>query len=242
MPDPITAITAGSAVIGAGSSIFGASSASKAAEDAAKAQKKATQQAIAANKKALERQLALEAPFRQVGLNALTQFPEASAYTPFGMAQFEADPGYQFRMSEGVKALDRSAAARGLLQSGPQIKGVTRFGQDLASQEYQNAFGRYLTERQAKLAPLQYMIGIGQNATGQQGGYIGNTAQQNSALLQAIGNIQGQAAMTQGNIMSNLGSNIGSIANNALGNYMGYTTQKPISDYYAGLAANRSVY
>jgi hypothetical protein len=49
-----------------------------------------------------------------------------------------------------MKALERSAAARGNLLSGSTLKGVQRFGQDLASQEYQNAFNRYQVERAAK--------------------------------------------------------------------------------------------
>lgn len=54
------------------------------------------------------------------------------------LADFETSPGYQFRMDEGVKALDRSAASRGLLRSGAQMKGITAFGQGAASEEYGN--------------------------------------------------------------------------------------------------------
>jgi hypothetical protein len=54
------------------------------------------------------------------------------------------DPGYGFRFAEGMKGLERSAAARGGLLSGATLKGITRYGQDMGSQEYQNAFNRYL--------------------------------------------------------------------------------------------------
>src|SRR5574343_22292 len=57
------------------------------------------------------------------------------------------DPGYAFRMSEGLKALDRTAAARGGLISGSALKAASRYGQDMASQEYQNAFNRYNQNR-----------------------------------------------------------------------------------------------
>ena len=61
---------------------------------------------------------------------------------PFGADQFQQDPGYAFRQAEGMKALERSASARGNLLSGATMKGIQRFGQDLASQEYQNAAPR----------------------------------------------------------------------------------------------------
>ena len=65
----------------------------------------------------------------------------------FTMESFQQDPGYAFRLSEGLKALDRTAAARGGLISGSAMKGAMRYGQDMASQEYQNAFNRYNQNR-----------------------------------------------------------------------------------------------
>ena len=65
----------------------------------------------------------------------------------FTMEKFQEDPGYAFRMSEGLKALDRTAAARGGLISGSALKAASRYGQDMASQEYQNAFNRYNQNR-----------------------------------------------------------------------------------------------
>lgn len=60
------------------------------------------------------------------------------------LADFQTTPGYKFRMDEGVKALDRSAASRGLLRSGAQQKGITDFGQNIASEEYGNYFNNLL--------------------------------------------------------------------------------------------------
>ena len=61
------------------------------------------------------------------------------------LADFETSPGYQFRMDEGIKALDRSAASRGLLRSGAQQKGITDFGQNIASEEYGNYMNSLLS-------------------------------------------------------------------------------------------------
>jgi hypothetical protein len=107
------------------------------------------------------------APWRAAGEQALNKLIPLSDYTKFGMDQFQQDPGYAFRLSEGQKALDRSAAARGGLISGGALKAATRFGQDMGSQEYQNAFNRYQTERASQLNPLQSLAGLGQTAMGQ---------------------------------------------------------------------------
>ena len=62
-------------------------------------------------------------------------YDPASAMRNFGASDFQADPGYAFRLSEGMKALDRTAAARGGLLSGATLNGAQRYGSDLASQE-----------------------------------------------------------------------------------------------------------
>ncbi len=151
----------------------------------AKAQERAADRATAEQKRQFERQIELQEPFRLAGVNALPELIEASRYTPFSMDQFQQDPGYAFRMREGLKALDRSAAARGGLLGGNQLRGVTQFGQDLASQEYTNAFNRYQAERAAKLNPLQSLVGMGQtNAAtmAQQAGQYGQSMAENALM------------------------------------------------------------
>jgi hypothetical protein len=154
------------------SSVIGSNASSKAASAQAQAAEKAgdlslliAERQIEAGEKQFERQTALQEPWRQAGIGALNKLTAASDYTPFGTEQFQADPGYAFRLSEGQKALDRSAAARGGLISGSALKAATRYGQDMGSQEYQNAFNRYQAERSAKLGPLQSLAGVGQSAT-----------------------------------------------------------------------------
>jgi hypothetical protein len=140
----------------------------------------------------------------------------------FGMQDFQQDPGYAFRLSEGQKAIERSAAARGGLQSGSALKAAARFGQDLGSQEYQNAFNRYQVNRANQLNPLQSLMGAGQSAAntltsaaGQQGqnqasniynagqarasGYVGS-ANALSGALQGIGQMATQYPLYQAQI------------------------------------------
>jgi hypothetical protein len=79
----------------------------------------------------------------------------ASAMKNFSAADFQTDPGYAFRLSEGMKALDRTAASRGGLLSGATLKGAQRYGSDLASQEYGNAYNRFQTNRAAQSQEYQ---------------------------------------------------------------------------------------
>lgn len=157
----IEAAILGSAVLGAASS-----------RSAGKTQAAAADRAAELQNEQFNRQMELQAPFREVGLRALGKLEGASEYTPFGMGQFQADPGYAFRLAEGQKALNASAAARGGLISGNALSAASRYGQEMGSQEYQNAFNRYQAERQSRLGPLQSLAGVGQtsvNALGQAG-------------------------------------------------------------------------
>ena len=184
-----------------GSALLGSSSAKKAAS----AQADAANRAADLQMQQFERQVELQEPWRQAGITALNKLtPLATEYTPFGMQQFQQDPGYAFRMQEGMKALERSAAARGGLLSGGMLKGAQQYGQDLASQEYMNAFNRYQAERNARLNPLQSLAGIGQTATNQLGQagqtMAGNVGQALGAAAQAraSGYVGGANALSQG--------------------------------------------
>ncbi|WP_460988761.1 hypothetical protein, partial [Staphylococcus aureus] len=57
------------------------------------------------------------------------------------------DPGYDFRWAEGNKLLQGRAAAQGDLLSGPTLKAIANYGQNAASQEYSNAFNRFMGNR-----------------------------------------------------------------------------------------------
>ena len=182
-----------------GSAVIGANASSK----AAKSQAAATGQAADLEREMFARNIELNAPFREAGITALNKLvPMATEYTPFGMDQFQADPGYSFRMSEGMKGLERSAAARGGLLSGGTLKGIQRYGQDMASQEYNNAFNRYQTERNARLNPLQSLAGVGQTTSQQLGqagtqmaGNVGNLVT-SGAAARASGYVGGANALT----------------------------------------------
>ena len=228
----IAAATVGAALVGANAASKASKTQASAAERASELQSEASTQAaelqretaaaqIAEQRRQFDRTEELQRPFYTAGVGALNQLaPLASNYTPFGMEQFEADPGYSFRMGEGMKALERSAAARGGLLSGSMMKGIQRFGQGLASDEYTNAFNRYQTERAARLNPLQSLAGVGQTP-GQQIGQAGQTmaaaiGQANQTMGTNLGNIYTSTA-------SNLANNAMSAANARASGYVGQT-------------------
>ena len=179
-----------------GSSLISGAVGMSASSKAAKAQTQAAEKAAAEQKAMFDEQVRLQAPFREAGLTAqnklmsylgLSGAPGDAGYGKyagdFTMQDFTTDPGYAFRLAEGNKALDRTAAARGGLLSGGAMKAAQRYGQDMGSQEYMNAFNRYQTNRANQLNPLQNLLGAGQTgantltaAAGQLGSDLGENA------------------------------------------------------------------
>ncbi len=144
------AMIAGGATLA--SSLIGANAASR----ASKVQASAADQATQLQREMFEKQLELQKPYQEAGVNALARMQK-------GVVSDYMDPSYQFRLGEGMKALERQAAARGGLISGGALKAAQRYGQDYASQEFGNAYNR-----------LAAMAGIGQTATGAMGNAAGN--------------------------------------------------------------------
>jgi hypothetical protein len=201
----------------AGATVVGSLVGASASKSAAKTQAAAADRAAELQKEQFERQVELQAPFREAGVRALPELEAASRYTPFGMGQFQQDPGYAFRLAEGQKALDRQAAARGGLISGGALKAAQRYGQEMGSQEYTNAFNRYQIERNARLNPLQSLAGFGQTSVNQLGqagqNYATNVGNlmTGGAAAQAAGQVGAANAITGG-----LGTYLNYSQNNAL--------------------------
>lgn len=197
------------ALISAAATLFGARRQAQATESAA-------QTAANIQREMFERQIELQEPWRAAGVEALNRLIPLTRYQRFGERQFRQDPGYAFRLAEGQKALERSAAARGGLLSGGTLAATQRYGQDMASQEYQNAFNRYQIERAARLQPLQSLAGLGQTAA--------------NTLSTAAGQFGTQQGETLGNAMLARGSTYGRAYGDlgyTLGRYLSPTQQPP---------------
>ena len=225
------AISTGAAILGGAvvSGLMGSS----AAKSAASTQADAANRAADLQYKQWQEQVALQKPWLQAGETALNKLvPLATNYTPFGMDQFQQDPGYQFRLSEGLKALDRQAAARGGLISGAALKAAGRYGQDYASNEYQNAFNRYQTERAAQLQPLQSLAGVGQT-TAQQIGQAGTQMASN------VGEAQAAAAQARASGYTGAANALTGSLNTGLNAYLGYSQNQAQNALLNQLIAQR---
>ena len=168
---------------------------SRAASSAGESQAGAAREASALSNEQFQQTRQDQMPFLQAGVRALGKLEGISDYTPFAYDEFTRDPGYAFRLKEGQKALEQSAAARGGLISGNALKGATRYGQEMGSQEYTNAFNRYQQERAARLQPLQSLAGVGQTTAA-------NLGAAGAANANAVGNYMtgGAAASAAGRV------------------------------------------
>jgi hypothetical protein len=183
---------AGLAIAGA-SSLLGGLLGSKASKDAASAQTQAAQSANDLQWKMFQEQMNAQAPYREAGTFALGQLrdllgPGGGLTGSFQPGDISNDPGYQFRLAQGQKALERSAAARGGLLSGGTAKALDRYSQGLASDEYMNAYNRWRANQGDVFNRFASLAGVGQTSVGQLG-----QAGQNYA------NMMGQNIMGAGN-------------------------------------------
>lgn len=132
-------------------------------------------------------------PWRQAGAAALSNLTADAGQggdymRDFTMADYQQDPGYQFRMDEGMKALQRSAAARGSLNSGGTLKALTKYSQGVASDEFANAYNRFNADRDRRFNRLSSLAGIGQTATNSVAAAGQNYANQVSGNQIGLGN------------------------------------------------------
>ncbi len=131
----------------------------------------------------------------------------------FNPEDFQGDPGFEFRLAEGKKALERSAAARGGLLSGGTLKELERFAQGTASQEFSNAFNRFQASRTTRFNFLANLAGGGSTTAAQ----LASTGERTATN---IGNLivggQTAAAAARASGFSALGQGISGGINNFL--------------------------
>jgi hypothetical protein len=172
MPEPISTGVGllGSAVLGGLSSRSAAKTQAGAAQSAADAQLQASREANALQQRVYEENIARQQPFLQGGTEDYNRLRALMSGGPGAAQQFlQMDPGYGFRLGEGMKAMDRQAAARGGLISGGALKAAQRYGQEMGSQEFGNAYNRLAGLAQIGPSAAGVMSNLGQNFAGQYG-------------------------------------------------------------------------
>jgi len=209
-----------------GSAVLGAA----ASRSASKTQAGAAQQAADVQRSQFEQTREDQAPYRQAGYNALANLQSTAGNVPaafrFGASDYQADPGYAFRLAEGQKALDRQAAARGGLISGGALRAAQRYGQEMGSQEFGNAYNRALTGYNTEVARENQLYnrqaalaGIGQTATNLVGQAGQNYATNVGNLMTGAGAAQAAGQVGMANALTG-----------GLGTYLNYTQGNALLD------------
>ena len=199
---------------GAGSAIGGLGQA-YAGQRAAGAQVDAANLAIEAQRRARDEDIARLQPRLTAGNNALAQMQSGAFAQPaafrFGKGDLVLDPGYEYRLAESEKALNRIKSREGNIFSGGALTAATRNAQNMASQEFGNAYNRALTDYNADVARsntgynrLAGLADIGQTAGTQIGAAGQNYATNFGNLTGQAGQAAGAGYLGAGNTFNNL--------------------------------------
>ena len=188
---------------------------------ASRDQKKAQKREMAFQREMFDRQVALQEPWRQAGIGALSDMRSLLA----DPSRIQDSAAYQFRMDEGNRALERNLAARGGTLGGGALRELTRYGQGMASDEFSNQFNR-----------LASLAGIGQSATNATSNAMTNYTGAGAAGITGMGNIRASSYQGAANAISG-----------GIGDYMNYNLMRDIygsSDsgggYSGGMKAPRA--
>jgi len=226
----------GLGTMGVGSAVSGIAGAI-AADRASQAQQKASREARGQIEGYTNKAIGYQQPYYDVGtqnLNTVNQRNAAGAYDmPTQNYQqpqfnFQADPGYQFRMNEGMRGVNNNMSAQGMSLSGATMKALQKYGQGMASQEYGNAYDRFSKDRQfdygvwgdaynrqAEEKGQQWgrgtsLANVGINAANQMGNYSMNAGQSVADTVIGGGNAKAAGIMGVGQAVGNIGQNLSS--------------------------------
>ena len=211
-----------------GGSLIGGTLASKGAKDAAETQASAADRSSQLQKEMYDSQVARNQPYADAGNNALqallarmgltgeggnTLF-QLPTYDPLTADAVMAEPGYQFGLNQGTNSLQQILNARGQRFSGNAAKALTRYGNDYASGQFQNAWNRKTSEdtmdfnrRNATdtsaYNALMGIIGKGQASVNNQAAADQNLASNQSNNIWGAANADAASSIAQGNIWRN---------------------------------------
>lgn len=194
MPWMIPAAIVGGSLISGGMAQKGAQTQADAAREAAQLQKQM-----------FDIQNAQQAPYREAGYSALSDIAGMKPYLTqqFGPEQFQAgiDPGYAFRLAQGQRALQAQQNQAGGLIGGNALAAMQDYTQGQASQEYQNAFNRFQTQRGNIYNTLASIAGLGQTSLGQTGTLAGQASGQIGGNIAGAGAALGAGQVAMGNAL-----------------------------------------
>jgi len=227
-------LVGGPAGLAVGASLGGAvdeatgGGAAGAAKEAAQISNAAAERDLALRTRMYEEGVARQQPFYQAGVNALPEYVSGireggelvRGFTP---ADFTTDPGYAFRLSEGQKALDRQAAARGGLISGGALRAAQRYGQEMGSQEFGNAYNRFRETQGLRRNALAGVAGYGPTAASSINAAGQSYATGAGNIMTGQGETSANALLAAQQARSSSYGQLGS----ALGRYLNPTSSSP---------------
>jgi len=207
-------------------SIIGGIISGNAANNAATAQQQAAQQAqqlIATNAQqglgiergALQSEQQNLQPYQQAGTTALSNLSGMQPFSAPTAEQAAATPGYQFQLTQGLKALQNSAAARGGLLASGTAKAINDYAQGTAASNYGNVYNRALQTYQTNFGNQMSLAGLGANAAtnlsgleagnaNAQAGILGSSAAEEAQQVNNAGAARASGYAAQGNIWGNI--------------------------------------
>lgn len=156
---------------------------------------------------------------------AQNAYNTAQSYIPGAMTQAELEktPGYQFNLSQGLKAVQSSAAMKGLGISSPAMQAAATYATGLADSTYQNQFdqkqkiysdynnqfgnaGTLFNLRGTQGSNLynqtRSIASLGESAAAQTGDTGANLANTQATAIQAAGNAQAAGTLGSANALS----------------------------------------
>ena len=188
--------------------ILGGRAERKAAKRAAEVQVDAANKANELEKYMYDQSRADQMPWLEQGKVSLSQLasmtrPGGELMRTYGTEDFQADPGYQFRLGEATRGADRAMAARGLTNSGTALRELSRVNQGMASDEFQNAYNRWMQQRQNQYNMLsglantgqvagEQLASLGRNYANQYGQNLGQAADARASSYVAAGRAKAQ--------------------------------------------------
>jgi hypothetical protein len=216
---------------------------SDAARDAARAQANAARQSLDFQKGVYNKASEGFQPYIQAGqeiglpgyTKAVQEFTQPTYnFTPkdFSLSNWK-DPGYDFRIGEAERAINAAMGSKGMTLGSGALKSLQTRGQDMASQEFQNSYQRYLADqaRQQTLGNEDYaramgfqtqnlgnygnLMGVGRQSVANLAGVGGTQGEQIALSNAAIGDANAQGILGQSNqwqtLVNNLGKGVGDI-------------------------------
>ena len=194
-----------SSVIGA---ITGSNKQAKAASKASDQQFEATKYASDQQKQMFDDARKDQQPYMQAGSDALKQLMGGMGQNGQFMQTYTGqdiydDPSYKFRLQQGQDSIQSGAAVQGGLLSGATQKALAGYGQDMASQEFSNAYNRFNADQSNQYNRLSNLVGMGQGAAAGVGNAGMQTGQAMANNAMSGANAQAAGTIAKGNSTAN---------------------------------------